>query len=421
MARTDRTGWTLEKRLAGAFATLIALTIVLGVTAVGSSFILRHGAAEMYTREMPALDALVEADRDLQQLLVAERTLLIAQPGSPLFDTLIAASTPRTSRQSDGALAAVSRAWPARPKELALVAGVRGGARRRGMTSTARILEARRSKSRSGSPGRCSSSPSATPRGSSTRCARCSTRRRSSTSRSAAANHARANQTFRYASMAVIALCPARHAERRRPLVADRPSAPRGRSAQMASNLRAGADQVVLTADSVVGLGQRAGAGRVPSRRRRLEETSASIEEIGSMAKSTADHADKRGRADGSRLRARHRRQSRRSARWSRRWPAFASRASASRRSSRRSTRSPSRPTSSPSTPPSRRPAPAPPAWASPSSPTKSATSPNASAQAARDTTSLIEESMRAVDRRRRIGAARELVDRRDHRARPSS
>ena len=93
---TDRSRWTLARRLAAAFATLIVLIIALGGASVGSSLILRQGASEMYTWGMPALDSLVEADRDLQQLLVAERTLMFAEPGSTHSEQL----SPPTRRTS---------------------------------------------------------------------------------------------------------------------------------------------------------------------------------------------------------------------------------------------------------------------------------------------------------------------------------
>jgi hypothetical protein len=78
---------------------------------------------------------------------------------------------------------------------------------------------------------------------------------------------------------------------------------------------------------------------------------------------------------------------------WSARWPRSGTRASGCRRSSRRSTRSRSRPTSSPSMRPSKPRAPAKPARGLQSLRMKCAAAQRA-AQAARDTTGLIEESL---------------------------
>jgi len=45
---------------------------------------------DIFTRSLPGLDALDQADRDLQQLLVAERSLLLADPGSKAYDGFMA-------------------------------------------------------------------------------------------------------------------------------------------------------------------------------------------------------------------------------------------------------------------------------------------------------------------------------------------
>ncbi len=200
MARTTRSRWSLDKRLAGAFGTLIALTIALGVTAVGSSQILRHGASEMYNREMPALDSLVEADRDLQQLLVAERTMMNAEPGPPLFDKMLAAHAENLA-QSDERWKRY-RALARSPKEEAIVQAYEK-ARATWALSTARIIELRKQKTRASRKAALALSlgDAATQ----------FNEMRESLNQAeeldleiSAANHARAEQTFRYASFAVL-------------------------------------------------------------------------------------------------------------------------------------------------------------------------------------------------------------------------
>jgi methyl-accepting chemotaxis protein len=286
MARTTRSRWSLDRRLAGAFGTLIALTIVLGVTAVGSSQILRHGASEMYNREMPALDSLVEADRDLQQLLVAERTMMNADPGTPLFDKMLAAHAENLT-QSDERWKRY-RALARSPKEEAIVQEYEK-ARATWEKSTARILELRKQKTRASRKAALELSlGDAAKQFNEMR--ECLNKAQELNLEISAANHARAEQTFRYASFAVLGCS----------LLATvagvvlwwRIGVRTSREVRgIAASLRDSSSQVVATADSV-SVSASSLAQAASEQAATLEETSASTEEIGSMARTTADHAD---------------------------------------------------------------------------------------------------------------------------------
>jgi methyl-accepting chemotaxis protein len=286
MARTTRSRWSLDKRLAAAFGTLIALTVALGLTAVGSSQILRHGASEMYTREMPALDSLVEADRDLQQLLVAERTMMNAEPGTPLFDKMVAAHAENLT-QSDERWKRY-RALARSPKEEAIVQAYEK-ARATWEQSTARIIALRKEKTRASRTAALELSLGDA--------AKQFNEMREYLNQAeelnleiSAANHARSEQTFRYASFAVLGCSVL--AAIAGVLLWWRIGVRTSREVRgIAASLRASSSQVVVTADSVSASASSL-AQAASEQAATLEETSASTEEIGSMARSTAEHAD---------------------------------------------------------------------------------------------------------------------------------
>lgn len=43
---------------------------------------------DIFSISLPSIDKLIEADRDMQQMLVAERSLISADPKAPIFVTL---------------------------------------------------------------------------------------------------------------------------------------------------------------------------------------------------------------------------------------------------------------------------------------------------------------------------------------------
>jgi methyl-accepting chemotaxis protein len=86
-------GWwnrrTVGQRLSVVFATMVTLIVIVATTAFVSARAVQHNVDDIFTVRLPALDALVEADRDLQQLLVAERSLIFAEPGTELFEKFV--------------------------------------------------------------------------------------------------------------------------------------------------------------------------------------------------------------------------------------------------------------------------------------------------------------------------------------------
>lgn len=71
-----------------AFCFMIVLIAVCGYWGLRGAGLIQHELDTTFNINLKALDLLIESDRDLQQLLVAERTLLFAEPGSESFDGL---------------------------------------------------------------------------------------------------------------------------------------------------------------------------------------------------------------------------------------------------------------------------------------------------------------------------------------------
>jgi methyl-accepting chemotaxis protein len=80
-------GLTLKVRLAIGFGVMMALVLAVGLTALRSARVIHASVEDLFTVRLTGIDLLVEADRDLQQLLVAERSLMFADVGSPAFES----------------------------------------------------------------------------------------------------------------------------------------------------------------------------------------------------------------------------------------------------------------------------------------------------------------------------------------------
>ncbi len=68
---------SLKLKIQISFFTMLALIAIIGLVAYKSLSNIEEDLETIFTHRLPALDMLVQADRDLQQLLVAERSLLI--------------------------------------------------------------------------------------------------------------------------------------------------------------------------------------------------------------------------------------------------------------------------------------------------------------------------------------------------------
>ena len=84
-------GMKVGGRLLCGFAVMIAIVAVNGVQGYLSARAIQSQLVELAAVRMPSLDYLVEADRDLQQALVAERSLIFANADSDEFRAMVAA------------------------------------------------------------------------------------------------------------------------------------------------------------------------------------------------------------------------------------------------------------------------------------------------------------------------------------------
>jgi methyl-accepting chemotaxis protein len=87
MATTTITS-RLSFKLTTSYAILIIALSAVGYTGYYAAKTISGNLETLFTRFLPSVDFLIEADRDLHQLLVAERTMLFTDPHSDAFKTL---------------------------------------------------------------------------------------------------------------------------------------------------------------------------------------------------------------------------------------------------------------------------------------------------------------------------------------------
>ncbi len=79
----------IRARLTSSFLICVAIMAVIGVLGYVSTDRIQKEVRTLNEIRIPALDYLIEADRDLQQLLVAERSMIFATSGSEGFQGLV--------------------------------------------------------------------------------------------------------------------------------------------------------------------------------------------------------------------------------------------------------------------------------------------------------------------------------------------
>ena len=80
----------ISRKLFLGFSVMIAFMAVIGVVGYWSSNHINENLREIFTVRLPSINYLVQADRDLQQLLVAERSMIFANVKSDVFKGLTA-------------------------------------------------------------------------------------------------------------------------------------------------------------------------------------------------------------------------------------------------------------------------------------------------------------------------------------------
>ena len=77
-------------KLVFGFSVMILIMGLIGFTGFMGITKIEHHLAEIFSVRLPSIDYLIEADRDLQQLLVAERSMIFANAKSDTFKKMIA-------------------------------------------------------------------------------------------------------------------------------------------------------------------------------------------------------------------------------------------------------------------------------------------------------------------------------------------
>jgi len=79
----------IRTKLLTGFGIMVLLTGIIGYAGINSLGSLHGDLETIYATHMPSIDFLIEADRDLQQLLVAERSMIFTEPTSELFKQFV--------------------------------------------------------------------------------------------------------------------------------------------------------------------------------------------------------------------------------------------------------------------------------------------------------------------------------------------
>ena len=71
------------------FSIMVVLMVFIGGSGYQGISSVQEKLDDIFVTRLPSLDYLVQADRDLQQLLVAERSMIFATVGSEVFEKLV--------------------------------------------------------------------------------------------------------------------------------------------------------------------------------------------------------------------------------------------------------------------------------------------------------------------------------------------
>ena len=76
-------------RIVFGFSLMILFMGVIGFTGYGSVNTIDKLLGDIFSLRLPSMDYLLQTDRDLQQLLVAERSMIFANADSDVFKELV--------------------------------------------------------------------------------------------------------------------------------------------------------------------------------------------------------------------------------------------------------------------------------------------------------------------------------------------
>jgi methyl-accepting chemotaxis protein len=80
---------SIGAKLVFGFSAMILLLGIVGLTGYRSASNINRNLNDIFAVRLPSINYLIQADRDLQQLLVAERSMIFANTKSEEFDQLV--------------------------------------------------------------------------------------------------------------------------------------------------------------------------------------------------------------------------------------------------------------------------------------------------------------------------------------------
>jgi methyl-accepting chemotaxis protein len=78
----------IRNKLIATFSLILLFMAGIGLVAYQGMTQIEHNLSNIFSISLPSIDKLIEADRDMQQMLVAERSMITADPKAPIFATL---------------------------------------------------------------------------------------------------------------------------------------------------------------------------------------------------------------------------------------------------------------------------------------------------------------------------------------------
>ena len=79
----------VSTKLIFGFSIMLVFMVVIGLAGYRSITNINNNLEDIFAVRLPSIDNLIEADRDLQQLLVAERSMIFTNVKSDLFNELV--------------------------------------------------------------------------------------------------------------------------------------------------------------------------------------------------------------------------------------------------------------------------------------------------------------------------------------------
>ena len=79
----------IRNKLIATFTLILLFMVSIGWVAFLGMSRIEQNLNDIFSISLPSIDKLIEADRDMQQMLVAERSLIVADPMAPIFSTLM--------------------------------------------------------------------------------------------------------------------------------------------------------------------------------------------------------------------------------------------------------------------------------------------------------------------------------------------